>query len=418
MRRIPAAAQAILTRWHLPARARDPSGQTSVIMLMLILLFLGIAGFSVDGMRVFLDRRGAQNAADSAALAGALAICDGADPLGPAIARAADNGYVDEHPDQTVRATWPPVQGRFAGDREYIDVTIRVRTEGMLVRLFYDGALESTARAIGHCNFHRIGSTAALFGGARSCQNTIDWGGSNTVVNGDVHSNNDLHLSGRASVIRGQTTYVTSVDTAPGRVTYDPPPPANPRQVSAQSYPVDFDLDSYAPGGTHSSPASAAGRYAHCDCRMNLGWLADHGFYDMHDHQLESGLYYSSESIDLDANDLVGAGVTFVAEGSISISGARHYLTPYQDGLLLFSGQSRGGGAACNQTAIRLSGSDNRWNGLMYAPGGAIQLSGATTSTLDGSLIGFTLSLNGASILIEFDPAYLPPPPPSVGLAE
>ncbi|MGA9531575.1 MAG: pilus assembly protein TadG-related protein [Anaerolineales bacterium] len=403
-------------RWS--ARVLDPAGQTSVIMLMLVVLFLGIAGFSVDGMRVFLDRRGAQNAADSAALAGALAICGGADPVAPAIARAADNGFVDTSLNQGVQVSWPPLDGLFAGDPEYVEVAVRVQTEGALVRLFYDGALESTARAIGHCNFHRLGSNAALFGGARSCQNTIDWSGSNTVVNGNVHSNNDLHLSGQSSLIKGQVTYVTSVDAVPGKVTYEPAPPANPRQVLSQPYPVDFELESFSPGGVHASAAEQAGEYAQCDCRMNLGWLEDHGYFDANSHRLSSGLYYSSGTIDLDANDLIADGVTLVAQGGITVSGSRHRLSPYQDGLLLFSGLTSGGGAACNRPAIRLSGSDNRWNGLMYAPGGAIQLSGASTSTLSGSLIGYTLSLNGASILIEFDSAYLPPPPPTVGLAE
>jgi hypothetical protein len=331
---------------------------------------------------------------------------------------AADNGYRDDHPDQQVAAAWPPIDGRFASDADYISVTIRVRTEGALVRLFYGGTLESTAQAIGWCNFHRVGGQAALFAGSSSCQNALDWGGSNTVVEGDVHSNNDMHLAGQSSVIRGAVTYVDSVDAVPGKVTYDPPPPYNPIQVGRQAYPIDFTLDMFQPGGSAASQAAGEGRYVSCDCKMNTGWLEDHGHFDPSTNQLASGLYYSSDSIRLSVDGLAGSGVTLASAGEITLSGSSQYLTPYLEGLVAFSGLRVGGNAACNRPAIRLSGSDNQWLGVMFAPNGAIQVSGASTSTLQGSVIGYTLSLNGASILIRYDPAYLPPPPPAVGLAE
>lgn len=54
--------------------SRDERGQVVPLTLGLFLLTLAIAGLAVDGTRAFLYRRTLQNAADSAALAGASAI--------------------------------------------------------------------------------------------------------------------------------------------------------------------------------------------------------------------------------------------------------------------------------------------------------------------------------------------------------
>ena len=50
---------------------RGQSGQTTVLVLGLVLVAFAVAGVAVDGTRAFLFRRTLQNAADSAALAGA-----------------------------------------------------------------------------------------------------------------------------------------------------------------------------------------------------------------------------------------------------------------------------------------------------------------------------------------------------------
>jgi hypothetical protein len=388
-----------------------------VIMLLMIILFLGVAAFTIDGLRIFIDRRSSQNAADASALAGALAICDGEDPVAPAAARAADNGFTDA-PDHPIRISYPPASGPYAGDPTSIQVEIIAHTTGTFIRLFYSGVLESTSTAVARCDFHTVGSHAALFGGSLTCQNTVDWSGSDTLIQGDVHSNHDLHIGGHTNTIQGAVTFVASVDAPPGNVVYEPPPPANPRRVPIQSYPVDFSLRDFAPGGPVANAAEARGEYAHCDCRMDMNWLEDHGWYDPASDTLKAGLYYSSGTIVISANHLTSSGATLVSDGEITLSGSSHRIAPYAYGVLLFSGRDLSGNAQCNSPAIRLSGSQNIWSGLMFAPDGAIQLSGASSSTLDGSLIGYSLSLNGSNMLIRENRDYLPPRPPTVSLVE
>jgi uncharacterized membrane protein len=56
------------------SRVCDERGQVTVLVLGMALLCFAVAGVAVDGTRAFLFRRTLQNAADSAALAGAAEL--------------------------------------------------------------------------------------------------------------------------------------------------------------------------------------------------------------------------------------------------------------------------------------------------------------------------------------------------------
>ena len=72
------------------------SGQALVIIALAAIGLFGITGLAIDGTAKFSDRRHAQNAADAAALAGALGKGAGDDALSwkfKAREIAANNGY-------------------------------------------------------------------------------------------------------------------------------------------------------------------------------------------------------------------------------------------------------------------------------------------------------------------------------------
>lgn len=404
-------------RHHLDIR-RNEAGQTSIILLLLIFLFLFIAAFSVDGMRVFLHRRTAQSAADGAALAGALALCEGLDPVAPALQRAADNG-ADAAADPTaVTVNHPPAAGPYQGNRDYVAVTVKVRTGGSLVRLFYSGPLETTARAVGFCQFHRVGGAAALFGDSERCQNTVEWSASDTIVQGGVHSNRDVRISGGSNRIEGPVTFVDGIEAPAGRVNFIPGPPGNPAQIDPQPIPLDYTISDYAPGGPAAALAEAEGRYISSSGSIDASWLVDHGQLEPGTGRLRPGLFYAAGDIDLSSSPLVGEGVTLVAGGQISLRGNEHRLSPYMDGLLLFSGMQRVGGARCNSPVIRLAGSRHFWAGTIYAPKGAVHLDGATAVGVRGGLFADTIRLGGSEIEILHDDSYLKLLPPTLGMAE
>ena len=74
---------------------RKQRGQILIIIVIAMVGIVGIAGLVIDGGSTYLDRRSAQNAADSAALAGAIIRVNSPaqDWVGAVISSPAENGY-------------------------------------------------------------------------------------------------------------------------------------------------------------------------------------------------------------------------------------------------------------------------------------------------------------------------------------
>jgi len=70
-------------------------GQALIIIALAVVLLFGFAALAIDGSRVFSDKRNAQNAADTAALAAALARVRGQDYDAAARFRATSNSYTN-----------------------------------------------------------------------------------------------------------------------------------------------------------------------------------------------------------------------------------------------------------------------------------------------------------------------------------
>jgi Flp pilus assembly protein TadG len=106
-------------------------GQALIVIVLALLGLAGIVGLVVDGGNAFQDRRKAQNAADSAALAAALSRIRGERNFAAtALNIAAKNGYNNDGTTNIVQVHSPPISGPNKGNFEYIQVTIvsHVRT--------------------------------------------------------------------------------------------------------------------------------------------------------------------------------------------------------------------------------------------------------------------------------------------------
>jgi len=100
-------------------------GQALIVIVLALVLLMAILGLVVDGGNAFLDKRGAQNAADSAALAASLTRIRGQqDWVAAALTAAANNGYNSDGVSNVVEVYSPPSDGPFAGNVEYIQVVI------------------------------------------------------------------------------------------------------------------------------------------------------------------------------------------------------------------------------------------------------------------------------------------------------
>ena len=97
------------------ADTHSERGGAAILVAISLFVLVGFAALAIDGGLGFDQRRGTQNAADNAALAAAWEACNprdaaAPDPVGSALAVAAENGYDDNDPEVvvTVNAHRPP----------------------------------------------------------------------------------------------------------------------------------------------------------------------------------------------------------------------------------------------------------------------------------------------------------------------
>ena len=74
-------------------KIKSEKGQALILVTFGIIVLIGFTALAIDGGRAFEEKRHAQNAADTAALAGALAYQRGENIATVAQERATSNGY-------------------------------------------------------------------------------------------------------------------------------------------------------------------------------------------------------------------------------------------------------------------------------------------------------------------------------------
>jgi Flp pilus assembly protein TadG len=126
-------------------------GQALIVIALALVGIVAIVGLVVDGGRGFLDRRKAQNAADSAALASAYArIKRDQSMVAAARSAAAENGYNNDGVTNTVELYTPPRDGPHTNDVEYIQIIITSHVDTYFARVIgrhqITNTVEATAR--------------------------------------------------------------------------------------------------------------------------------------------------------------------------------------------------------------------------------------------------------------------------------
>lgn len=130
-----------------------PPSQRGSVALLVALMLVVLLGFVALGTEVgvlLMTSRQMQSAADSAALAAAVAKNKGypaafADDAF-AVARAA--GFISGEADTTITVNNPPVSGAYAGDETAIEVVIQQLQHLVLVPMFYGGPWPLRVRAV------------------------------------------------------------------------------------------------------------------------------------------------------------------------------------------------------------------------------------------------------------------------------
>lgn len=301
----------------------------------------------------------------------------------------------------------PPVSGSYNYD--HVEVEIKSISDGTFSQLIFNHPLQNTVRAIAKCGEDSAGRGAAIFADSETCAETMFWPGSSTDVIGTIHTNNNLYVGGQGNFVDGLVTYVSEHFDPVDKITYDHPTrPNNPSKSGVKDYPGDFDMNNYVPGGSKALEAGDDHHGCECDIFLNPEW------YDDVNKVLDPGLYYTTEDIDLSDTLKIGADgmgkVTFISRSTISLTASSVNLNHYMDGLLAFTDMEYSDpGDKCVKFVIKMEGSDSIWNGIINAPNGMIEMAGSTNnSTLNGSLLGNTVKLNGSNLNIIYDATLFP----------
>ncbi|MDJ0498860.1 MAG: pilus assembly protein TadG-related protein [Acidimicrobiia bacterium] len=368
---------------------RSEKGAVLITVTLSLTALLAVTALAIDVGLLMVGRRAAQNAADHAALSAAWADCHSADPTAAAETAVTRNGHA-----ATDLTLTEPASGEWNAQVSN-DVSLSFASVLGInsINVNADAAAACTGASSASTSIFALGDTCSNWG-----KDQIDVSGSNQTIYGGVHSNDGIRIGGSSNDFgptnppTDKVTYVDYFTDGGGGNTFDT---GYPQWIGPQSAPVEFFLVNYEPGSTNASVAGSKYYFESGD--IDGSYIESRG----------DGLYYSEGDIKLDKE--ITAKVTLVAEGVIEISASNQDLTPYVDGLLAFGAHPYTGVEQCDKFVVSMGGSSNDWTGIIYGPHGLIEMNGSSNTTVTGSLIGFSVRLNGSNITIDSSGTGLPP---------
>lgn len=405
-------------RQEIVIRTREERGAAAFVVAISLLVLVGFAALAIDGGLGFDQRRGTQNAADNAALAAAWEACNprvaGApDPVGSALAVAAQNGYDDTDPAVVVTVNAVDTTKYEVIIQQVNDTTFAAPGVG-------SDSLTVVSQGVATCEQEAFLGGYAIFAGAEACPSggaiELDLTGATKTINGGIFSNGDLKINGPNTTVNGDIEYRGNFQSNAG-VT------ADPFFGSPKRYPLDLDIAEFRPGGPRQTADPSHYYNSAPSTAITNTWMTTNGHAVGNNSNIQivdSGIYYSPKSghdaINLKGVTVApGVTVTFVAEGQIHVIGDGDItgyaaLTPggYSP-LVLFSNAETPPSCAVN--AIQFSGSHLTWTGLIYAPNGEVQMSASSTqATVNGSIIAYSVNISGSDFKINWvdDPGGAP----------
>ncbi|MBI4732265.1 MAG: hypothetical protein HY781_09115 [Chloroflexi bacterium] len=371
---------------------KSESGQAIVLIVLGMIALIAIVALAIDGGSTFSDRRHAQNAADTAALAAALARVSEQSWQSIGLDRAASNGYTNDGIKSTVTVVIPPGAGcggslgPYTGNTDYVQVIINSNVDMFFAQIIGITQTHNCVEAIARA---RLGAYTPLFYGsaiaATAChgEGTVTaWGNASvTTIDGGVFSNSD--------------------------------DPEAMKILKNENLQVDPDFGVSAVGGIDAPddyPFTQVTGAEQISCPLPDDMLPEYGCDFEYDDfppegvtELESGVYCISG--EFTKADLTGVGVTFVMlnEG-IQWSGnaEMHFSAPEEGptkGLLMYLPPT-------NSNEIRLNGTfELDISGTIFAPAADIVLLGSYEGVaMFSQWIGYTVDMSGADdMFIHYD---------------
>jgi hypothetical protein len=322
----------------------------------------------------------------------------------------------------------------------YVEVVLNAHKPKYFIQLLYRPPLEVTTYAIGNCYppFDPT-SVPGLWAGSTTCENTVDWTGSNSTIIGGMFSNNEIKFNGSdINLSGGDIEAVNAIETSNGgNVHYDPAHQPTTGVVQKPD-PLALDIGLYAPGGEVAITVPTG--FYHAIPRLETtGWKANNQEWNPDNGTILQGLYFIEGNVTVGNGVLVGPkGVTIVATGTIDFSGEalgeatgdpliRYYegiMAPTArgdryPGLIFYStiDQSSQCPSGAGQGGLKITGPSNFYKGIVYAPRATVAMSGASI-TFTGTILANSINYSGSDGTLQYDPSLLPPRPPQIEMVE
>lgn len=387
-------------------RSSHEKGQALVIIVFSLIGLLGVTALTVDGGNSYVQKRAVQNAADNAALGGALARIRGEDWVDVTYRIAAANGYKNDGKTNVVEVYSPPISGVYAGDINYIQVRITSQTPTYFAGILGINYISVSGEAVSRTKRPEItqileGNAVISLAPTSDChkkrafdisgESTLDISGGGVFVNSNnpncaltTWGNGSIRLeSGTISVVGGANVQKPQLLTP-----YPPQTGAAPI-----SYPPPFLLPKV--NCNKDAVVLEDGK------NMTSGdWPGD--FPPEGVVSLQPGAYCIGGDFVVNSGTLEGNGVVFlVTSGQVHLQGEIKLTAPAggkNKGLLLYMPIN-------NHHIIALNGEEGSiYSGTILAPGAEIRLKGNDSAKgFHSQIIGYRIMSDGMSdIFIKY----------------
>jgi len=345
-------------------------GQILVLFVLLLMVLVAGAGLLVDGSMAWVNRRLAQSAADTAAIAAAKSYTKSSDPVqasAAAAAVAAANGFpgdlvaCDGRPlsGQGVTVTHPPLRGRHLGDIDFVEVKVTRRMRTGFAALLGQSCWLVSASAVAQTRPARSSGPAILSLDTNCANVGIKWNGHrNTVLSGDVVSNSFIDTNGDWGSV-----------TPPGVMTQ--------RCPSSQSPPEAHLVSAITPDPFTFTTADFTCQSGPLPANLEFAVAT-----------IPPGTYCATVSITVKAATPKVTGTVTLIAPNITFNANPMDLRPHANGVLAWA-------TAAGSKAINFKAADAVWSGILYAPNGAIHIVSKANEVITGNIWARTVELGG-----------------------
>lgn len=406
---------------------KSERGQALVLIVFAIIGLIGMTGLTVDGGMAFSDRRNAQNAADTAALAAARALIrndgvwdDSVRDTGLGLAQ--DNGYDNNGTTNTVEIIYPHPE---LGD-EYILVNITSHYQTSFARVMgisqMTNQVFAVARVIPTQRVNMFDGNAVIGLDPHGCKAIkYDGNAGTNVVGGGIFVNSDCdngaYFSNTGAALLDGTTMcvVGDADNSGGAFT------GTISEGSDNCEPYEYPVNKYVmPDPECAGPATVNGN------TMSPGEYSG-TFPPPGVDTLLSGVYCITGDFRMNGGDsLTGTNVVIhMRDGDVSWQGGEVILDAPDDGpfkgLVLYMPYDNEGDIINNGNVyVNITGT-------ILAPAADVQVNGTAggpddeASIFNGQIIGYKVDISGTSgMTINYDDElnYEAETPPYLQLTE